>query len=817
IQYNNTLGICDARSICEYLVSPNGSVAISGNPSNCSTKEQIEDACAAHCLVEGIVFTSQSEIDDYQINYPDCNSIEGDVTIMGADIENLNGLSNLISIWGNLTISQNPLLPSLVSLNNLDLIGGDLIITGNENLISFSGMSYINSIYGNLEIIGNNIASLNGLYNLESVWGDLIIKQNPLLVDLEELGNLIYIAGNLDIGINASMTSLNGLESITNIGGSVEIYENALSSIDGLQGIASTGENLVLSGISDIVDLSSLNSDLSIGANITISSNPNLLNLEGLENINHINGTLSIENNLSLISLSGIGYWVSIGENLSIAHNPELANLQGLNYVFGVGGDLTVFDNQSLDDISGLHNISNIGGLLSIHENGSLTSLSGLGNINPGSIIGLSIFNNGLLTTCDVQSICDYLASPNGTIEVYNNYTGCNSPEEVEAACVSQCLPNGITFMTQEQIDDFQTDYPDCTEIEGDVEIEGNTITNLDGLINIQLIDGELEIHDNNQLSSLLGLASLSSINGSISIHNNPQLSNINGLNSITNIDGHLFVSYNQNLVNFSGLVSLTTIDYSFNVSFNDALIDFNGLYNLISIGNLFTIDSNPALEDMTGLNQLENVGGSLTFFNNTSLANMSGLESLTSVGSNLYIEDNPLLASVTALSGITEIGNMLYISNNDAIASLSGLDSIQPNSITDLTITNNETLSTCHVQSICDYLISPNGTILIENNAPGCNTQTEVYDACWVKVNEASAIENKIQIFPNPAKNTITILNPSKVEIKEVIIYSPSGSVILQKKSAVNTIDISKLQPGLYFVEVKTEMGNVRRKLIVE
>lgn len=44
------------------------------------------------------------------------------------------------------------------------------------------------------------------------------------------------------------------------------------------------------------------------------------------------------------------------------------------------------------------------------------------------------------------------------------------------------CLPEGITFSTQEQIDNFQEDYPGCTVIEGGVLIEGTDITNLDGL-----------------------------------------------------------------------------------------------------------------------------------------------------------------------------------------------------------------------------------------------------------------------------------------------------------------------------------------------
>jgi len=44
------------------------------------------------------------------------------------------------------------------------------------------------------------------------------------------------------------------------------------------------------------------------------------------------------------------------------------------------------------------------------------------------------------------------------------------------------CLYNGITFSTQAEIDSFQINYPNCTEIQGDVEISGNVITNLNGL-----------------------------------------------------------------------------------------------------------------------------------------------------------------------------------------------------------------------------------------------------------------------------------------------------------------------------------------------
>lgn len=56
----------------------------------------------------------------------------------------------------------------------------------------------------------------------------------------------------------------------------------------------------------------------------------------------------------------------------------------------------------------------------------------------------------------------------------------------------SHCLPEGITFSTQEEIDNYQSNYPGCVEIEGDVIIEGEDITNLDGLYGLNFVSGFL-------------------------------------------------------------------------------------------------------------------------------------------------------------------------------------------------------------------------------------------------------------------------------------------------------------------------------------
>ena len=59
----------------------------------------------------------------------------------------------------------------------------------------------------------------------------------------------------------------------------------------------------------------------------------------------------------------------------------------------------------------------------------------------------------------------------------------------------SSCILHGITFSSQDAIDNFQVNYPGCVEILGDMFIRDdfpNTITNLSGLHtdNLQSLKG---------------------------------------------------------------------------------------------------------------------------------------------------------------------------------------------------------------------------------------------------------------------------------------------------------------------------------------
>ena len=142
---------------------------------------------------------------------------------------------------------------------------------------------------------------------------------------------------------------------------------------------------------------------------------------------------------------------------------------------------------------------------------------------------------------------------------------------------LSQCLPDGITFSTQAQIDSFQINYPNCSEIEGNVIIIGNDITNLNGLNGLTSIGMDLSIGDffgdgNPRLVNLIGLENLTSIGRNLSCSHNDSLVNFAGLENLIKIEDGLWIHFNSSLKNLIGLSNVTTIEYHLEIGGNDSL-----------------------------------------------------------------------------------------------------------------------------------------------------------------------------------------------------------------------------------------------------
>ena len=301
------------------------------------------------------------------------------------------------------------------------------------------------------------------------------------------------------------------------------------------------------------------------------------------------------------------------------------------------------------------------------------------------------------------------------------------------------CLPNGIQLLTQQAIDDFPSNFPDCTEIGGNVYISTSDIQNLDGLSQVTAIGGYLYFADCSNLNDISGLANLTTIAGYLSFSYCHQLHNLNGLNKLEAVGGFLDFRYNDNLENLEGLENLESVGGSFNlfgnpileaisalniegtlrflsiaacpklsnlhglegitevtkaiaISDNAQLSNLEGLNSITQVGLDLKIHNMPALMNLQGLDQLQNVAKRVGIYENPNLVDLQGLEALQTIGGSLFIYENPQLNSLNGLDGLNQVGGSVRIEENINLQNLNGLNQLNSIDIY-LKIVNNPVL----------------------------------------------------------------------------------------------------------------------------
>jgi len=121
------------------------------------------------------------------------------------------------------------------------------------------------------------------------------------------------------------------------------------------------------------------------------------------------------------------------------------------------------------------------------------------------------------------------------------------------------CLPDGIWFSTQNQIDSFFIENPGCMEIEGPVFINGSEITNLDGLLGVEKMLKGLSI-SHTSITSVTGLDSINYLGeGDFGlVEDGPSLT-VRGNSNLISLEGF----QNLNMINKN---KKTSRDYSWDV-----------------------------------------------------------------------------------------------------------------------------------------------------------------------------------------------------------------------------------------------------------
>ena len=153
----------------------------------------------------------------------------------------------------------------------------------------------------------------------------------------------------------------------------------------------------------------------------------------------------------------------------------------------------------------------------------------------------------------------------------------------------AQCPTGGFVLSTQAEVNAFAVNYPNCTQIAGNLQI-GSTVA-----------------ASPSNITDLTPLSNITQVIGTLYIQNNGVLQNLNGLN-INNVGGNLYIGG-----------------------------DYNDKTNLV-------------LQDISALSSITSVGGWLTIQKNLSLTNLNGLQNLATVAHDIYINDNDVLTDISVL-----------------------------------------------------------------------------------------------------------------------------------------------------------------------
>jgi hypothetical protein len=216
-----------------------------------------------------------------------------------------------------------------------------------------------------------------------------------------------------------------------------------------------------------------------------------------------------------------------------------------------------------------------------VEDNLDLVNLDGLGNI---SIQELGVSNNPAMTNLTLSSEFEGLQ----IIEIVNNtmLTDLTGLENVVTASI--------------------------------VGINGNSITSLNGLHNLETVQASFIIINNEMLPNLNGLSSLQSV-GTLNVGLNEIMTNLDGIGDIQVESLRITLSPNVQQPLTQGSINVTS---SIAIEDNQSITNLNGLEPTAQV-DVITIERNPLLNDINGLENIS-VLGNVQILDNAVLSNCS-------------------------------------------------------------------------------------------------------------------------------------------------------------------------------------------------
>jgi hypothetical protein len=416
----------------------------------------------------------------------------------------------------------------------------------------------------------------------------------------------------------------------------------------------------------------------------------------------------------------------------------------------------------------------------------------------------------------------------------------------------AQCPDVALT--SQQEVNNYLLNNPDCSDESGGILISGNDIVDLIGLTGIRKMTSFRIISAPN-LTSLEGLDSLIFV-GDFNI--TYQENNLQDLSALSNIDsiGILNFQFNENIVDLSAFVNLEFlnslwVDGDGLLKGMEPVILSGGFFNnsniLVSrnsIENDFSDLVHPDLENLggveilgssnfsfRGLSQLDTISNIL--ISNCQNISLEGLDSLNHMNEmkwefndfqsfdtsyklnniktlkRLQYTGNINLESLEVyLPNLEQVDESIFIGTNEHLVNISPLEWSEPPREGDsaptnrILLINNPDLVSCDSYLLCKAVEIYPDSVRIEDNGEFCTIDYFTEENCSSIVSVENSIDSDLSVYPIPFNSVLNIEENVFTDFR-LRVYNTDGASIYSSENEYS-INLSHLVSGMYFLEIE-------------
>ena len=564
------------------------------------------------CPIGDLVLASQEEVNQFSLDYPNCFSIANSLILAedgtGSPIVDISKLSGIVNIGDSLIISNCSELRSLAGLDSNIFPSLKALNFRNNPRLSNCAIEALCAVDDNSTLqveVKNNDAGCNTVTEAQSACIDpdcpSEISGFTLLGEFD--GHTYYLSENTTLWKNAAS---NAKEL-----GAGDGYLLSIQSVEENNFITSKISSEIFFGLSDeLIEGEFVWEDQSTVGFTNFSFDPVInSNQDNYGLMNAATGEWSLANNFetrlyvvelpcsaleSDLVLTDLSTNIStIGTNQEVPYQVRVRN---------IGNKTALVDSIIINVYLSKDRILDL----------NVDSLAGkipTGNINPDG----DILPSPTMASIRVPK---NIAGPHyliAQIDVGNKVAERNEDNNIVVSdntslvidLTNKCLGGLTKIWTQTQLDTLLNRFNECTILNGSLDLQSvdlsgefsdEPIMNLQGLSQIEWIEGGLSLQGLNALENLNGIENLEKVSGVLNIADGI-LTDVEQLSSLDTLGGLSIIS-NGNLTDLSGLNGVSKIYGNHYVVNNPKLVNLYSMDDPLIAIDSFVVTNNPLLSE---------------------------------------------------------------------------------------------------------------------------------------------------------------------------------------------------------------------------